>query len=77
MKTYWKSQITRRLSRRLFPEETLLTATAVSTGSSRVPVAADRAKQSKIRVAFRILNSALIGTKHAERRTRVRSDGRE
>jgi len=47
MKTYRKSQITRRLSRRLFLEETLLTAAAVSVGSSRVLVAADRAKQSK------------------------------
>lgn len=47
MKTYRKSQITRCLSRRLFLEETLLTAAAVSVGSSRVLVAADRAKQSK------------------------------
>ena len=37
MKTYGKSQIMRRLSRRLFLEETLLTAAAVSTGLSRVP----------------------------------------
>jgi hypothetical protein len=77
MKTYWKSQITRRLGRRLFPEEALLTATAVSTGSSRVPVAVDRAKRSKIRAAFRVQSSALIGTKHASRRTRMRSDRRE
>ena len=45
MKTYWKSKITRRLCRRLFLEEALLTATAVSTGSSRVLVATDRANQ--------------------------------
>jgi hypothetical protein len=47
MKTYRKSQITRRLSRRLFLEEALLTVAAVSTGPSRVLLAADRVKQSK------------------------------
>ena len=47
MKTYCKSQIMRRLSRRMFLEEALLTAAAVSAGSSHVLVAADRAKQSK------------------------------
>ncbi|HUU15788.1 MAG TPA: hypothetical protein VMW72_01450 [Sedimentisphaerales bacterium] len=69
MKIYWKSKITRRLSRRLFLEEALLTATAVSTGSSRVLVATDRAKQNKIRAAFRVLSSALIGTKNVARST--------
>ena len=47
MKTYWKSQTMRRLNRRMFLEEALLTAAAVSTGSSRALIAADRAKQSK------------------------------
>jgi len=74
MKTYRKSQITRRLSRRLFMEEALLTAAAVSTGSSRVLVAADRAKQSKIRAAFTVLSSALIGTKHTARGTQNEND---
>jgi predicted dehydrogenase len=37
----------RHLSRRLFLEEALLTAAAVSTGSARALAAADRAKQSK------------------------------
>ena len=67
MKTYRKSQITRRLSRCLFLEEILLSAAAVSSRSSRVLVTADRAKQSKIRAAFTVLSSALIGTKHADR----------
>jgi hypothetical protein len=51
MKKYWKSQITRWLSRCLFLEETLLTATAVSTWLSSLLVTGDRVKQNKIRAA--------------------------
>ena len=59
MKTYRKSQITRRLSRCLFLEEILLTAAAVSSRSSRGLVTADRAKQSKS--PNERLNVTLIG----------------
>jgi len=59
IKTYRKSQITRRLSRCLFLEEILLTAAAVSSRSSRVLVTADRVKQSKS--PNERLNVALIG----------------
>jgi hypothetical protein len=69
MKMYRKSQIIRRPSSCLFLEETMLTTATVSIGSSSVLVAADRAKQSKIRAALRILSFALIGTKHAARGT--------
>ena len=47
MKTYRKSQITKRLSRCLFLEKILLKAAAVFSRSSHVLVTADRAKQSK------------------------------
>ena len=68
MKMYRKSQIISPSSC-LFLEETMLTTATVSIGSSSVLVAADRAKQSKIRAALRILSFALIGTKHAARGT--------
>ncbi|MEK7992486.1 MAG: Gfo/Idh/MocA family oxidoreductase, partial [Planctomycetota bacterium] len=69
MKSYQKSQNTRHLSRRLFLEETLLAAAAVSAGSSRVLVAADQAKQSRSpneRLSVAVIGVRSRGGDHAK-----------
>jgi len=69
MKTYGKSQMMRRLSRRLFLRETLLTAAAASAGSPRVLVAADQARQSKSpneRLSVAVIGVRSRGGAHAK-----------
>ena len=59
----------RRLSRRLFLEETLLAAAAASAGSSRVLLGADRAKQSKSpneRLSVAVIGVRSRGGDHAK-----------
>ncbi|UCC97372.1 MAG: Gfo/Idh/MocA family oxidoreductase [Phycisphaerales bacterium] len=69
MKTHGKSQMAKRLSRRLFLKETLLTAAAASAGPSRVLAAADRAGQSKSpneRLSVAVLGVRSRGGDHAK-----------
>ena len=70
MKTYGKSQMMKRLSRRLFLQESLLAAAAVSTGSSsRVVVAADEPKQSRSpneRLSVAVIGVRSRGGAHAK-----------
>jgi len=59
----------RRISRRLFLEETLLAAAAATAGSSRVLVAADQAKQSKSpneRLSVAVIGVRSRGGDHAK-----------